>query len=221
MKGSLRFIITLLICLSAQHSFSAEKTLADSLDMDISNQKSKYQNYSDEFTVNIYTGIYTPFGLRNTFGTRPVFGASLGSEYRRFTYELCGKVRANINDNDFAFFAMDSLYNVDSKASIYLGGIAGYKIIDNNDICVTPNVGVGFESIATGLSETNEDDEIVKYNNLNTATFTAGVSVLRTIFYNYKVGVNFSYNYTPYHLKDNLHTTIKNHSLAIEAVFQF
>jgi len=179
-----------------------------------------------------YFGGYGPLGGRNTtIGYNPMLGITVMSSLNRnFIFEGGFKVRINSSDKNFDYQLYDEVISVNSSASIFIGGNVGYKVYDRGRYMVIPKLGIGWDMITTGLSETvyNEDydDEYgdgssTKFHNVNTLHLGGSLATMYRVSKRNYVGLELGYHYTPYQWDSNLVTNIYQHYGSLELFFRF
>lgn len=197
------------------------------------NDKRSYtEDYKDRVGYTIYAGVYGPLGGTNTtFGYNPVFGLTVMSSLRKnFIFEGGIKVRINSSDRDFQYLLYNETMDVNSAASFSVGGNVGYKALDRGKFMLIPKLGIGWEVISTGLSETVYNDNYVdeygdgsstRFHNVNTLHLGASLAGMYRVSRKNYIGLEIGYHYTPYQWDSNLITDIYNHYGSVELFFRF
>lgn len=197
-----------------------------------SNKGSYSDDYKDRVGYTIYAGTYGPLGGTNTtFGYNPVFGFTVMSSLRKnFIFEGGIKVRINSSDRDFQYLLYNETMDVNSAASFSVGGNVGYKALDRGKFMLIPKLGIGWEVISTGLSETVYNDNYVdeygdgsstRFHNVNTLHLGASLAGMYRVSRKNYIGLEIGYHYTPYQWDSNLITDIYNHYGSVELFFRF
>lgn len=179
-------------------------------------------NYRNHYLAfNVYTGVYKPLGSSKVFSTDPIIGLTFSSPLRfNFLVELGIKARININDKNFNYYALGDTNNVNSESSIFFGGIFGYQVYKNQKLRIIPKVGIGIESVDTGISEKKSRDE-TKYYDVETIHLSAGISLMVPVLKRNYIGIELNYHFTPYQLVDNLHTKFNSSAISSEIFIRF
>ena len=227
LEGGLVFGDEKLICIlfsKGQNDFYDELSKHENRDTRINqylkNRYKRDRRYSGAYTL--YAGVSRPLNSDDVFGANPVFGASISTplEYK-IVVELGVKVRVNVNDKPFDYYAMGEVNEVDSDYGILIGTTAGYKVFDNEKFIVLSKAGVGVEIINTGLSESKEDCEEDTYYDLEMVHLTAGIAVMTPVFKSSNIGMGLNYHFCPYGLEKKLKTPIENNLVSTELFFRF
>lgn len=182
--------------------------------------RSRYLDYYGG--IYFYSGMYVPLGKKKVFTNDMMFGFG----YRvtlfenQFLVELTGRVRINNNDEDFNYVAFDEINTVNAESSTYLGGFVGYKIYDAKKIIIYPKIGIGLDSVDTGLVKKHKhtDDE---YLDVEVVHLSTGFSLMTPIFNSTYLGVELTYHYTPYQLDKNLLTEFHTNAFSAELFVRF
>lgn len=175
----------------------------------------KYRNLYPFFTL--YTGVFRPLRSNDVFSYSPMLGLTITSPViNRYIFEFGFKFRKNINDSAFNYLALGEVNQVNSDFSLFFGGIAGYKLLESEKLTLIPKIGLGFETIDTGISEKKRNSEDIVTYNVETAHFLLGISAMTPIFRGSYLGIGVNYHYCPYHLDKNLMTKIGNNLMSIE-----
>lgn len=184
----------------------------------------KLESGKERIGVGLYAGAFGTVGKNSTFTTSPSFGVSIMSPLANsFVFELALKFRLNTNDNYFEFNDDGVIQDINSSASFFFGGTAGYKVFDNGPWIVLPKVGAGLGFINTGLSETtfyngDYDDASsgIQYNNANTFHTFIGVALMRHVKGRKFIGLEAGYHYIPYNWDKDLITSIQPRYWSLE-----
>ena len=170
----------------------------------------------------LHTGIHSPLGNKNIFGNNPSIGFSFSSPLKdKYIVEIGIKMRINMNDKNFEYDALEQLNTVNSNMSTQMGINMGYKIFENDKLIIIPKIGVGFESVDTGLSEDKGDNQSKDYFNLKTVHLSGSIATMIPIFKTKYIGVELGYHYTPYQLDQNLATPIDTSAISAELLYRF
>lgn len=178
----------------------------------------------------ISTGQYVPFGNRNVLSSSPTFGFGLSSpvDYK-LIIELGIKFRFHHGDSTFVYDAMGKLNDVDPDEGIFGGLIVGYKLYDKKNWIMQSRLGLGIESIDTGLEEqvsksqptnafspTSSNDSDTKYYDLETLHSSLGLSIMKGIGKKKYVGATVDIHLTPYGFDKRLKTKLDNTAVSAE-----
>jgi len=185
--------------------------------------KNRIQTYHNSWLGYIvYSGVYTPIGVNRVFNNSPYLGMTMSTPLRyKLVVELGFKFRININDQSFQYYALGTTNTVNSGASFFLGTIVGYKIFESKNLIITPKVGIGLESVSTGLYEKKDNNNNDVYYSVETMHLSAGISFMKPIFRKNYYGIEFTYHYCPYGWDKNLLTPFNNSSFSGELFFRF
>ena len=180
----------------------------------------------DHISAIISSGIYGPVGgMNRIFGYNPTIRGFITTPLKHKVIGDVGfGIKFNIDDEDFLFYAHNNINTVNSKATLFLDAYVGYKIYDNKKLILIPKLGIGFDSTGTGQKEwtiNEENEEVIKYLNLETFNFSAGLSAMIPIFAKNYIGLSLSYHYTPYNINKKLHTEFNNNAMNLELFFRF
>ncbi len=171
---------------------------------------------------NIYTGVFHPIGKEQIFSFSPTIGLSVTSP---MMYKLIGelgfKIRINLNDNEFKYYALGDTNLVNSGTSIFLGGFLGYTLFSNDKITIIPKIGIGLEDVDTGLSRDKDNSDQTEYFNLKTIHLSGGITAMVPVRIANFIGLGLSYHYCPYQWDKNLYTKISNHQISAELFYRF
>ncbi len=182
-----------------------------------------YRDYRDYFIGrNIFFGAVSPLSKDDVFGINPYIGYGFSSPmYYKTVVDVSLKVRFNMNDRTFNYYAMDRLNEVDSKSNLNFGFSVSRRINRSEKFRIYPKAGLGLEVIHTGLSERkNGEDEDTHYD-LTTFNLTTGFLFLSPIHKRDYLGLGINYHLCPYGLDKNLKTPISNSLLSTELVYRF
>ena len=176
----------------------------------------------ENFSGHFYVGSYTPFNESKGFGTNPYFGISFASPLKyKIQGEIYMKFRLNINDENFDYYALGIINDVNSKLGFSIGLAGGYKIFENENLIIIPKIALGYESISTGLREYDEESEETFFHNVETLHSSIGLSVLKPIFRRNYIGMEVNYHYCPYGFDDDLISKFDNSAYSFEIFFRF
>ncbi|MBK9396900.1 MAG: hypothetical protein IPN55_06555 [Saprospiraceae bacterium] len=131
------------------------------------------------------------------------------------------KFRLNINDENFDYYALGIINDVNSKLGFSIGLAGGYKIFENENLIIIPKIALGYESISTGLREYDEESEETFFHNVETLHSSIGLSVLKPIFRRNYIGMEVNYHYCPYGFDDDLISKFDNSAYSFEIFFRF
>jgi len=185
--------------------------------------KKDYREYRKNFPYfTIYTGIFRPLNSNDIFTYSPMFGFTICNPMiDKYTIEFGFKFRRNIHDDSFDYFALEKNNQVNSKYSLFFGGLVGYKVIESEKLILTPKFGLGFETVDTGISEKKRNSAEETSYNLETANFTVGISAMTPVFRRSYLGIGINYHFCPYNLDKNLLTKIESNLMSIEIFWRF
>lgn len=185
----------------------------------------KRQNSRNDAAFIIYSGIYSMVSNKNNiFGYNPYAGFSISSPLKnKFIFDFGMNIRFNINDSDFLFNAMGVTNSVNSKTTILIDTKIGYKILDKKRIILIPDIGVGFESTGTGITEevVIDGEESYKFHNLNMLNVSTGFTIYTPVFVRNYIGLSINYHYCPYQWNKKLITEFNNNSLTCGLLYRF
>jgi len=184
------------------------------------------KNYRDNnnswLAYTIYTGVYRPISSNDIFTYSPMFGLTFSSPMRnKLIVELGIKLRLNISDRSFDYYALGDTNNVNSDVSIFFGGLVSYKLYESEKLILLPKLGIGLESVDTGLSEKKGNSDDKEYHDIETIHLSLGLSAMTPIFRKSYLGLGINYHFCPYGLDDNLHTDFDNNLISAELFWRF
>jgi len=181
----------------------------------------KVEFHNSHLAKNIYAGLYSSLGSKNIFNNNPSIGITFSSPLRyKLLVEIGFKMRLNTNDRNFDYFASEKTNTVNSDISIFGGGLVGYKLFETKKLILIPKLGVGIESVDTGLYESDRNNN-KEYFDLKTIHLSIGLSAMTPILTKNYIGIEISYHYTPYQLDKNLLTDLETSALSTEVFFRF
>ncbi len=170
----------------------------------------------------IYTGVFIPISSDDIFTYSPMFGLTFSNPLRnKLIIELGMKFRLNINDKPFNYYALGDTNSVNSDVSIFFGGMFSYKLYESEKLILLPTVGIGMESINTGLSEKKSKSADIDYYNVETIHLSFGLSGMTPIFRKSYLGLAINYHFCPYGWDENLHTDFDNNLISAELFWRF
>lgn len=185
------------------------------------NNKDKRYLSRENFGVVAYAGMYAPF-TEIPIGNNPYVGLSLASPLKyTIQGELFMKFRINSNDQNFIYRAFGTDNSVNSSFAFNMGINLGVRLYENDKFTIIPKLGLGYESLNTGLSEFDEDTQETIFYNLATLHTSASVSILRPIFRRNHIGFEISYHYCPYGWDEDLVSKLENNAYSLEVFFRF
>jgi len=165
--------------------------------------------------ISIYSGMYSPIGEKLVFNNTLSIGVGIGlSFHNKLFIEYALRGRINKNDKDFDYLVQDTLNTVNSKSTMYSSIFVGYPIFDNGKLIIYPKIGLGNESVKTGIVKKNKDKDDMHYN-VGTSHYSAGVSIMTQIKNNL-IGIELNYHYVPYGKDENLKTIFNNNAFSME-----
>ncbi len=170
--------------------------------------------------LTVYSGVFKPLGSKKIFSYSPFIGITASSPLSyKLVVEVGFKLRLNINDNEFDFYAFDKTNTVDSDYSVFGGAIVGYKIYESRKFKILPKLGFGYELVGTGLNK-NDKESKNRYN-VVTLHMSAGLAVMIPVRKSNYLGFGINYHYCPYSLEKNLHTTFNENLVSTEVFWRF
>jgi hypothetical protein len=179
-------------------------------------------NNNSWLAYTIYTGVYRPISSNDIFTYSPMFGLTFSSPLRnKLIVELGIKFRLNVNDKSFDYYALGVTNNVNSDVSIFFGGLVSYKLYEREKLILLPKVGVGLETVDTGLSEEKDNSEDKKYLDIETIHLSFGISAMTPVFRKSYLGLGLNYHFCPYGLDENLLTDFDNNLISAELFWRF
>lgn len=183
----------------------------------------KYRTYSNHWMgFAVYTGFFKPISSKDVFSYSPVIGFTLSSPLRnKLVVELGFKIRININDDHFNYYAMGDTNYVNSETTLFLGALVGYKIYESKKLILMPKFGIGLESVSTGLSEAKKNSEDKTYHNSETIHLSLGLSAMTPVFRKSYIGIGINYHYCPYQTDKKLLTKFDNNLISTELFYRF
>lgn len=185
--------------------------------------KKVYRDINNRWlSYTIYLGVFTPIKSNDIFSTSPMFGLTFSSPLNyKYIVELGMKVRLNINDDSFNYYALGETNLVNSDYSIFFGGLIGYKIYESKNMILMPKFGIGLESIDTGLSEKKKNSADTTYYNIETIHLSLGFSAMIPVFNKSYLGFGINYHYCPYQLDAGLINKFDNDLISTEIFWRF
>lgn len=183
----------------------------------------KYRDNNNRWLAyTIYTGFYKPIGIKDVFSYSPMFGLTFSSPLsNKLVVELGMKIRININDGSFNYYALGDTNHVNSDFSVFFGGLVGYKIYESEKLILVPKFGIGLESVSTGISERKNNSQDKTYHDIETFHFSFGLSAMTPVFRKDYVGIGINYHYCPYQIDKNLYTKLGNNLISTEIFWRF
>jgi hypothetical protein len=218
-----------LICLLFSNKIEEyELELKSNIGLNRKTQNSKISFPNDDprnsIHLSLFLGSYTNIGKNKIFGTNPVIGISLGTPLvNKFSLDLAVKLRLNINDKSFDYYALEKVNTVNSNTAIFGGFIGSYKLFETNKNLILGKIGLGAENVLTGLSiktKTGSSYENESFD-LETIHLSVGFSYAKTIKFSKYIGVGINYHLTPYGWDKNLKTKLDNSALSLETFYRF
>jgi hypothetical protein len=183
----------------------------------------KYRERSNQIIAyTFYSGMFMPIGRHNIFSYSPIAGLTFSTPLNyKLMVELGIKFRFNINDGSFNYFALGDTNFVNSDLSIFFGGTIGYKIYESEKLILIPKVGIGLESVDTGLSEPINNSQETKEFDIETLHLSFGLSAMTPVLRRSYLGVGLNYHYCPYQWDKNLLNKFENNLLSAEVFWRF
>lgn len=187
-------------------------------------RKERLKEYTENmFWFGVNAGVYGSIGKEHVFGNNPLLGLTFGGKFKKnLSIDIALKMRLNYNDKPFDFIAFEDTNTVNSGMSIFMGGLFGYTLVDKNNFSIASKLGVGLESVNTGLSESDgpspEDRE--SYD-LNTIHLSLGFAVMVPVFEIHRIGLEITYHFCPYGANSKLLTKFDNSALSAEIFYRF
>jgi len=182
-----------------------------------------YRELNDKFLAyTLYAGFFHPLNNNDIFKYSPSIGFSISSPINnKFIVEIGMKIRININDDSFIYYALDDSNKVNSDVSVFFGVQFGYKIAASKNLILIPKIGIGLETVDTGIESSSYEEEESTYYNLETAHFSIGLTAMKPVFKKGYTGIGINYHYCPYQIDNNLLTKIYPHLFSAELVYRF
>lgn len=175
-----------------------------------------------EFKFAVYTGLSTPSKSDDVFTRAPILGLGMGGPLSdKLVVDFAIKFRINRNDKSFYYYALGDTNYVNSDESVFFGGIFRYSLYNKPKLRVSSDLGVGLESVSTGLSKQKDHSTEKEYYHLRTIHLSFGFSAITPIYGNHSIGLGINYHYCPYQLDRNLHSTIDNNLMSVEVFWKF
>lgn len=169
-----------------------------------------------------YTGVFKPMSSNDIFSYSPMIGFSISSPLRfKLTVELAFKLRLNVNDERFNYYAFGDTNFVDSKYSVFFGGLFGYKIHETKKLILLPKIGIGLEVVDTGLFEEKGNTNEKVYYNVTTFHLSLGISAMTPVFQKSYLGLGVNYHFCQYGTDKNLLSHFENNLLSAEIFLRF
>lgn len=178
-------------------------------------------NYDRGMGFTLYSGAYRPLSNNGVFANSPMVGFTFSSRVTsKFMAEIGVKVRMNINDKSFEYIVNGDTNTVNSKASVFFGGVLGYTIYERPKFMVMPKIGAGLEMVHTGITtqDKNEDEE---NHDIETLHVSFGCALMFPVAKKSYFGFGINYHYCPYDFDDNLITKFSNNLVSTEVFYRF
>ncbi|MCU4173818.1 hypothetical protein [Carboxylicivirga sp. N1Y90] len=184
------------------------------------NNAREYKDHT--MSYNLYTGFYKSIGKDNFFSYSPIIGFTFSTPLRyKLQVELGIKFRINQDSKNFDFNALGKTHNVSSDYSVFFGGLVGYKVIDKDHLKLIPKLGLGLESVSTGITEDVKNSDKKEYYDVDVPHLSLGIAALTPIFKTNYIGIELSYHYCPYHWDSSLISTFNNNLFSTELLVRF
>lgn len=185
-------------------------------------RKNFRDNNNRWLAFNLYSGFYRPISSTDIFSYSPMFGLTFSSPLRyKLIVEAGMKIRININDDSFNYYALGDTNHVNSDVSIFFGGLVGYKFYESKKLILISKFGLGLESVSTGISETKKNSQDKTYHDIETFHFSLGLSALTPVFQKNYIGIGINYHFCPYQIDKNLLTEFDNNLISTEIFWRF
>lgn len=183
----------------------------------------KYRYNSNRWLAyTIYSGVFRPISSNDIFSYSPMIGVSISNSFNsKFIVELGVKVRFNVNDESFEYYAIGDTNIVNSAISIFMGASIGYKAYVSEKLVLIPKFGIGLESVNTGLSEQKRNSDDKTYHDIETLHLSLGLSAMTPVFRKDYIGIGVNFHYCPYQLDKNLLTNFDNNLVSAELFWRF
>lgn len=183
------------------------------------------QDYWNEGTgVQGIAGVWQPMGgLSNVIGTSPFLGGSLNIRLsKQYRLDIGANLIIPINRREFNYKLPDTVLLVKSSSvspSIGIGVTHANRI--SKKWFFDQSIGFGITALQTDEKKPkNNNNDNDNYYNLTTTYFTAGFNVRKFLKKAYYIGLNVSYNYTPYHwFGDHVSKRFGSHSVSAGLIF--
>lgn len=224
-KDSLSLDEELLCILFSERIKDFEEAIKNRKYKDSFIRKSFMKSYRESsqywLSYSLYTGYFKPLGTEKVFSYSPIIGLTFKvNVHEKWYFEVGGKVRVNINDKSFEYFALDSTNIVNSESSICMGAWVGRYLVKSEKLNWSLKSGFGYEAVETGISEKINEDE-TKSHDIETVNWSVGSAVSVPVFRKAFIGVGFNYHFCPYNLDKNLQTKLNQHLYSVETFFRF
>lgn len=182
-----------------------------------------YREKSNKWIAyTFYSGMFRPLRSNDIFSNSPMVGLTFSSPLSyKLIVELGMKFRMNINDASFNYYALGDTNYVNSAVSVFFGGSIGYKIYESEKLILVPKLGIGLESVDTGISEQLTNSQEEKEHDIETIHLSLGLSAMTPVFKRSYVGIGFNYHYCPYQWDKNLLNKFENNLVSAEVFWRF
>ncbi len=94
-------------------------------------------------------------------------------------------------------------------------------VYESERLIVVPRLGIGLESVDTGITEKKGNSEDVASHNIETIHLSFGVSLMMQVFRRSYFGAGVNYHYCSYHLNKNHLTRFENNLISAEVFWRF
>jgi hypothetical protein len=167
---------------------------------------SGYDSWNTGITFTLQLGAYVPISkLSNTLNPSPSIGFLFGLPItKRFRLDLGTSIFVPINSNRFRYSLPDTvLFAKPSLVCGVLGIYATHSNQINQKYFLDKIFGIGLGFIQTDKKIEKPQNEDKRNRSLETINLSFGLSVRKIVLKKRSIGLNISYNYTPYHLFQN------------------
>jgi hypothetical protein len=170
----------------------------------------------------LYSGLYIPMSSTDPFSYSPILGLTVSSPLKnKLSVEFGIKSRISINGGSYSYYALGDTNHVHSGVRLFIGGFVGYKLYESKKLILLPKLGLGLESIDTGLSEKKKNSQNLTYYNIETVHLSLGLSAMTPVLRASYMGIGINYHYCPYDLDKNLLTKFNNNLISTEIFWRF
>jgi len=177
------------------------------------------------FSINIYSGLWTPIGSLNDY-FNPSF--KLGASFSLMVSDNM-KIELGLNaifQNNESDIILEENAIVDSTrktTGASLGGWLTYSIYMDRNFYIDLLSGVTWETIDTDIEKPNvdpdeKDDELLSVSSIG---FSFGTDIWINKFGIHNVGIRILYSYAAYNIDEILISQIGGHSISTSLIYRF
>jgi hypothetical protein len=182
--------------------------------------------YSGGFSLGMWVPVLK---LSETFSNSPELGlrfsVPVGQDFR---LEAMALVRIFVHDEDFQFFAYDSVYTTDGDISCFLGFSLKKEFFISPELALNLNAGLGLAYIDTDIEKPEEDwtydqngNTTSRYYGVESFDLMLGGGFRKRIFNTNSIGMDLSYHFAPYQIDKDLVTNFGDQYVSLAFVFMF